>query len=443
MQSEADLTRTLMTGEFDSELAAVSDEKADEEGFGNRTEDTPHSNQSWPEPLEPDALIGLAGEFVRLVAPHTEADEAAILLQFLAGVGVAFGRSAHFAVEADRHFGNLFVVLVGATAKGRKGTSWGQVREVLRQVDEKLHNERIESGLASGEGLIWSVRDAIGEEDPGESDKRLLVVEPEFARVLSVSEREGNTLSAVIRQAWDEGNLRTLTKKQAARSTDAHIGIIGHITKDELRRLLSSTAAGNGFANRFLWVCVKRSKLLPDGGSLNPVDMEAFAANLRRIVAVAQSMQRLDRDKAARATWHSVYAGLSEGKPGLLGAVTSRSEAQVVRLSLLYALLDGCATIRAEHVLAGLAVWDYCERSARFIFGDALGDATADEIRLALQNAGAEGLTRTELREYFGRHKPSGEIGRALALLDECGAAFRKIEPTGGRPVERWFHVAR
>jgi hypothetical protein len=171
--------------------------------------------------------------------------------------------------------------------------------------------------------------------------------------------------------------------------------------------------------------------------------MEAFASKLAPIVAFAQKMQRLTRDDAARAAWHSVYADLSEGKPGLLGAVTSRAEAQVVRLSLLYALLGGSATIRVEHVLAGLAVWDYCERSARFIFGDALGDVTADEIRLALRNAGTVGLTRTELREYFGRNKSSSEIGRALALLAEYGTATRKIEPTAGRPVERWFYVTR
>ena len=35
------------------------------------------TNRHWPDPLQPEALIGLAGEFVRLVDPHTEADPAA------------------------------------------------------------------------------------------------------------------------------------------------------------------------------------------------------------------------------------------------------------------------------------------------------------------------------------------------------------------------------
>jgi hypothetical protein len=168
-------------------------------------------------------------------------------------------------------------------------------------------------GLASGEGLIWAVRVEIRDSAPvrekgrivryeeivsdeGEKDKRLLVTEPEFSRVLQVAERESNTLSAVIRQAWDTGNLRILTKKQAARSTEAHISIIGHITRDELRRLLTDTAAGNGFANRFLWVCTRRSKVLPEGGALYTVDFAPINRRVQAAVEFARGVGAMQRD---------------------------------------------------------------------------------------------------------------------------------------------------
>src|SRR5581483_4114637 len=100
-------------------------------------------------------------------------------------------------------------------------------------------------------GLIWHVRDPIEKRepvrergrppryetvvaDPGEEDKRLLVVEPEFANVLKQTERQGNTLSALLRQAWETGTLQTLTKNSPAKATGAHISVIGHITADEL-----------------------------------------------------------------------------------------------------------------------------------------------------------------------------------------------------------------
>jgi hypothetical protein len=434
-----------------------TDEEVDESARGG---DLRTIRSNWPEALRPEAFHGVAGELVRMIEPHSEADPAALLLQFLVGFGSLMGRQAHFMAEADRHFMNLFAVIVGQTAKGRKGTSLGQIQRILGEIDRTWCDARIVGGLASGEGLIWAVRDEIWERvpirekgqtvryddqlsDEGEKDKRLLVVEPEFARVLQVAERDANTLSAIIRQAWDTGNLRILTKKQAAHSTEAHISVIGHITKDELRRLLTDTAAGNGFANRFLWVCARRSKLLPEGGALETVDFTSIIQRLRAAANFARSIGRMLRDEGARMIWEEEYSELSEGKPGLLGAVTSRAEAQTLRLSCLYALLDCSTSVRAEHLIAALAVWQYCESSCRFIFGDALGDATADEIIRELRQR-PQGLTRNEIREHFNRNKSSAEIGRALGVLQDYGLA--RVERVRGdegqgRPAERWFVV--
>ena len=416
------------------------------------------TGNNWPEPLKDEAMYGLAGEIVRKIEPHSEADPAALLIQLLVGFGSVVGRQAHFMAEADRHPCNLYAVLVGPTAKGRKGTSLGQIQHILAAVDGEWYRTRVMGGLASGEGLIWAVRDAIQERvpvrehnrivryedvegDPGVTDKRLLVVEPEFARVLQVAERESNTLSAVVRQAWDTGSLQILTKKQPARATDAYISIIAHITKDELRRLLTDTAAGNGFGNRFLWVCARRSKLLPEGGALHTLDFTPLTRRVQSALAFSRGVHRIQRDDQARAIWREVYADLSEGKPGLLGAVTSRAEAQTMRLACIYALLDSSEMVRAEHLMAALAVWQYCEDSARFIFGDALGDVMADEILRELRSR-AEGMTRNDIREYFQRHKSSAEIGRALGVLQEYGLARmvrNREQPDQVRPTERWY----
>jgi hypothetical protein len=414
--------------------------------------------REWPEPLADEAFHGVAGELVRLIEPHTEADPAALLVQFLVAFGNLAGRGAHFRAEADEHHTNLFTVIVGQTSKGRKGTSLGQIQRVLSPVDPHWSDKRIQSGLASGEGLIWAVRDELVEQvpvrekgkptvyeeavtDPGETDKRLLVVEPEFARVLQVAEREANTLSAVVRQSWDSGTLRVLTKKQTARATGAHISIIGHITRDELRRLLTDTAIANGFANRFLWVCGRRSKCLPEGGSLEDVPLAPVVSRIRAAAEHARRTGELRRNAAARAIWHEVYATLSEGRPGLLGSVISRAEAQTMRLGCLYGLLDCAAEVGSEHLKAALAVWEYCEASARYVFGDALGDAVADEILRELRQR-PQGMSRTEIREHFQRNRSSSEIGQALAVLQEYGLLrlVRSREEEGDkRPTERWF----
>lgn len=416
---------------------------------------SPVPESIWPAPPASEALHGLAGDIVRAIEPHTEADPVALLIQVLIAFGNVIGRAPHFTVEADGHHMNAFAVLVGASSKGRKGTSWGQAKLPFQSIDSEWATNGIKSGLSSGEGLIWSVRDEITRRDaikvrgkvtgyetviadPGVSDKRLLVLEPEFSSTLKVIAREGNTLSPLLRQAFDTGLLRTLTKNSPAVATGAHISIISHITKDELLRHLDRTEMANGFANRFLWLCVRRSKLLPRGGQITSVDFGPILRSLQAATEFARTVGEMHRDEGAWLAWENVYEALSEGRPGLLGAILSRAEAQVTRLSCMYALLDRSNMVRREHMIAALALWEYCESSSRFIFGNAVGDPVADAILGALR-ARPLGMTRTEIRDFFGRNKSAEEISRALRVLLEQGLVTVQQESTGGRSAERWF----
>jgi hypothetical protein len=410
----------------------------------------------WPEPLADAAFHGLAGRIVRKILPHTEADEAALLVQLLVAIGNIIGRTAYADADGAKHFCNLNAIAVGNTSKGRKGTSHGQIMRLLATVAPTWAAERTAEGLSSGEGLIWAVRDKIEKQepvkekgrivdyqtvmvDPGIDDKRLLVTESEFAGTLKVAQREGCTLSPIMRRAWDNGDLRTLTKNSPAVATGAHISIIGHITKDELLRTLDAADSFNGFCNRFLWICTRRSKCLPEGGAISGVD---FGPDLRALGEVFENMKDagiVTRDADARELWASVYPELSEGKPGLLGAVTSRAEAQVMRLSIIYALLDGSRVVRVPHLKAALAVWDYCLASAKYIFGQRLGDKLADEL-LSLLRSSPDGLSRTQINNHLGRNQPADRIGKALETLQRNGSVYSTSTSTGGRPMERWFY---
>jgi hypothetical protein len=397
----------------------------------------------WPE-LDPAALHGLPGDVVRTFEPHTEADPVAVLANLLCAFGNIIGRGAFARVGTTEHHLKLFAALVGATAKGRKGESWGPVKKLAEAIDPGWSAGRVMGGLSSGEGLIYAVRDEVsgerkGEEvvlDPGEPDKRLLAIEGELASVLKVMAREGNTLSATIRQAWDGDRLRTMTKNTPTRATGAHISIVGHVTKAELLRHLGDTEAANGFANRFLWLMVRRSKELPFGGGMP--DMGGLSRRLDSAVRFGRTPRTIRWGESARKPWAEVYGPLSEGKPGMFGAVTGRAEAQTLRLATLYAVMDESGTIEHEHLEAALALWDYAEESARCIFGDATGDPVADAILEALRNTGAGGLTRTEIRDLFKRHQGADRINTALGELLRLGRVRRQTEQTGGRPTERW-----
>jgi hypothetical protein len=236
---------------------------------------------TWPK-MDAAAFHGVAGEVTRMIEPHSEADPVAILLQFLVCTGNVIGRVPYYQVESDRHHVNLFAALVGTTAKARKGTSMGRIRAIMEIGDERWNSDRVKGGLSSGEGLTNEVRDL--ETDSGIADKRLLVVEPELAGALSVMERHGNTLSPVIRNEWDGNKLGILTKNSPITATDAHISIVAHITEDELKSRIARTDLANGFANRFLFALIKRSKELPFGGNLTDSEILHLGTQVGQII---------------------------------------------------------------------------------------------------------------------------------------------------------------
>jgi hypothetical protein len=346
---------------------------------------------------------------------------------------------------------------VGDSAKARKGTGEDRVLSLFRNVDEQWATRRLHTGLSSGEGVIWEVRDPIirmvkdgkgataplVEEtvDAGIEDKRLLVIEPEFAGALRVMQREGNILSRVLRDAWDRGDLATMTKNSPARASGACISIIGHITAAELRECLDRTDMANGFANRFLFSCVRRSKFLPFGGSLPQEEIFAMASRIRRAVAAARQIRQVGMSPAAAEGWVAIYRDVSADRPGLLGSLTARAEAQVVRLAMIYALWAGTDHIELEHLTAAVAVQEFCGKSVEYIFGDSLGDQAADAILTALK-AGQSGITRTEINNLFSRNVPASQIARALGELSRRGLAVQsKGEASNGRPPEIWTLV--
>jgi hypothetical protein len=414
--------------------------------FGGGESSTPQPK--WPE-MDEAAYQGIFGRIVEIVEPHTEGDPVAVLTGALVGVGNAIGRGPYMQIGATKHRTNLFVGHVGATAKGRKGSAWSPVKDIMHAADSDWAENRILSGLSSGEGLINEVRDPVqasekdGTEktiDQGVADKRLLVMEGELSQVLKVMKREGNTLSPVMRNAWDGETLRTLVKHSPHRATDPHISIAGHITLAELTRYLTETEMANGLANRFQWFLVRRSKSLPFGGEWHTVDLAPITRKLAGILEYANQNVRMTWGEDARALWREAYEVLTEDRRGMFGAITARAEAQALRLSMLYALADYSHEIRRSHVESALAVWEYAEASALYVFGEATGDPDADKVLATLKDA-EDGMTRTEVSELFGRNKSRQELDRireALIKAEKLRVSL-KTEGRSKKPVERWF----
>jgi hypothetical protein len=405
---------------------------------------------AWPV-MAPAAYHGLAGEVVSIIAPHTEADPIALHLHFLASFGSAVGRGPHYLVEATSHFANLFLVTIGRTSRARKGTGADWILRIFEIADPDWAHDCIHSGMSSGEGMIMPIRDPVygmrkGVEeliDPGVKDKRLMLDEREFSQVLRVMRREGNVVSRMARDAWDcREVIGTLTKHNRTKVTKAYISIIGHITAEELRNLLVQTEVFNGFANRFLLACVRRDKLLPHGGAPSAELIEKLGLKTLQAIEAARPIERVIMTPEAAGFWEEIYPVLSKDQPGLLGAITARAEAQTIRLALVYALLDGSSQITQVHLEAAQAVWTFCEDSARYVFGDLIGEAFTDEVLRVLRSAGSSGMSRIDLYQIFIGYRSKDKIGAVLIrLLAEGKVRREQRQGSHGLAGEMWFAV--
>jgi hypothetical protein len=301
---------------------------------------------------------------VRAVAPYTEAPPIGLLAHLLAFFGNAVGRTAWVFAD-ERHYPVLFVMLAGPTSKGRKGTAESQVQKLFRVADPEWELKNISTMISTGEGILDKIRDAsepkrdkkTGEmviDDPGVDDKRLMLCVREFGTVFKAMKRDNYTTSGVIRVLWDcPRQIDPGSKHNKTKVTEPHVSIMAHITIDELKRELDSNSATNGFGNRFLYALSQREIYLSHPGQFDAestAKIELVAADLKAALAMAKGRGRVFLAPDADAMWGPLYRRLTRDQPGLFGALTSRSEPQVLRLALEYALLDRSENIECCHL---------------------------------------------------------------------------------------------
>jgi hypothetical protein len=388
---------------------------------------------------------GLLGEIVVAMRPHAEASSAGIAAELLVGLGNWIGRGVFTRVGNTIHRGNEFLLVVGPTTSA-KGEAFGAADYLLTGAARPYE---VRTGVSSGEGIVHHVRDETrgvdkkGDAitiDPGVSEKRLLLRESEGSRLLKMCNRDGSVLSPTLRDAWDGASpLATLTKHNAERATGAHVSICAEITPADLRRHLDDVEVANGFANRFLYVAVER---WTDIANPRPLPQADYIRLTNRLSAVIQHADRivqdvalcgeLTRTPAADVSFSRVYGDLRREHPGLAGALLARGAPHVVRLSVLFAVLDQTSAIDVPHLDAALAWWDFCTRSVALIFADRTGDRTADRIQLEMLPG--ERKTYSEIRaDLFGGSLTAAALRDALELLVALGRVRLHKQRSGGR----------
>lgn len=383
--------------------------------------------------IDPAVFDCYLGTLVERIEPHTEADPTAVLASLLCAAGVHLGQDPHVLAGGAPHPLLVWPLIIGRTA-ARKGTSWSAAKALLRAADPEFMTTNVRSGLTSGEGLAAM----FAEEDPtlptvqAAADRRLLLIEPEWGGVMSRMRREGNSLSATLRAAWEGGDLSTLSVK-ARIAPSSHVGLLAHISPAEFRDKVSAADMAGGTYNRFLPLAVARSKFLPEGGDLDPT-VAKLATSLSDRLAAGTSLHTIGFGDDGRHLWRRLYVefGTDHGDHGPVEQFISRAAPNCLRIATIHAALDFSDTIKPEHLRAAAALVRYSIATARAVFTDT---ATPARLLAWIAEAGTAGRTRKDITtSFFGGNRKTADIAALLDQLIDAGRITRTTRtPEGGR----------
>lgn len=410
--------------------------------------------------LDPACLYGLVGDVARAGSDTTEANPYAIAANFIAFMGCAVGRGPYMPIGNTWHHARMFMLHIGRSGRGRKGDAVsliGRIEHSLKALSKDAPPQVHRGGLSSREGLVYLIHDGYTEgktEVEPILDKRLLVIESEFANVLHQGKREGNTLSAALRDCWDGVSMKPATKSSRLWATDPHIAMVGAVTPSELLGLMASRELTNGFANRFLMFWAERTKMLAFPRATRQEDVDALAARVLEVLQFCRAERWADKDKMrvelsldARKRYEVLYhSELNDNSAGeRITALIERRAPMLLRLAMLFALCDLTTTVEVRHINAALAWVRYSVDSIKFVFASA-----ADELEVAETNDTAQKIvdfltahqrvTRKQITvDCFGGHVNKTRIDAALEELLTCNPpriAVQEDRSGPGRPTK-------
>lgn len=412
------------------------------------------AHRSAPQP-DPECLYGLIGDVARAGSDGTETNSYAIAANFMAYLACAIGRNPYLPIGNTWHHARLFVLHIGRSGRGRKGDALSLVMRIdqaLRELSESHAPQIHRGGLSSREGLVALIHDGYkqGRLDVAPIlDKRLWVVESEFANVLHQGRRDGNTLSAALRDCWDGVSMKPATKSNRLYASDPHVCLSGAISPGELLTLMKTRELTNGFANRFLMIWAERSQVLPFPKATAQATVDQVAQRILQVlefVAAAQHDRRdsLGMEISPQAQWRygQLYrTELNEecGNP-VLTALLERRAPMLLRLATLFALTETQLRIDVQHIEAAAAWIRHSVASVRFVFLSAEGEAQMARV-LEMANQILEFLRRRESAsrrditvECFNRRATKRQIDAAIEHL--LGVAPARIHvKIIGRPT--------
>ena len=418
-------------------------------------------NTRSPPMVTDDMFPGILGDIVGACSRHCEAVPVAVSINTLIYFSALVGPMVHLPIGDENRLLNDFALMVGPSGLGKGASNHGP-RRIFNRVEEflaldldrqfqegssngikqysplRVHN----GGLSSGEGLAAALDDGEGEgKTVSVTDKRTLVFESEFANSMNMSQRSGNILMMVLRNAYDGVTIQPLTKRDRVKVSDPYVCLIAHITARELAEHDQfQTLANNGMLNRFLilWQQPDREVPFPSPVDQGVVDHMANLLAERILFARRNSHEThwkkirsqslaITFSQDAITLWESEYGKLlNRADCDVVKVLTRRHRLHALILASLFAFMDLRSEIRTADIKSALAWCEYSRQSVVYIFN------TLSDQRKAIQIYGLSRkvlfavyrlndknnqCTKTDIHNWFSRKLKSEQLQASLECL--------------------------
>lgn len=407
-----------------------------------------------PPKLRHEGFYGCLSDISKDLSEYTEANRAFIANNILMGIAVSTPSSnlvmPFAATNTELRMFSLQVLPSGCG----KGVSEKQTKALFNEAIQLLGNNIVSphsglsfyakvfsGGLSTGEGIAFELRDGIvnenGDVQQSVEDKRLLVLEPEFANALAKCNGHNSILSATIRKIFDGESLEPMTKKDRIKCTKPDVCIIGQITPEELLDKLDSVSISNGFANRFPIFSGTQPVYQPIPRVIKKEKLQKHAKELNKVMSWChESSKVLTMSDCYKKLWCEKYSDLKQiGASGSIErSLMTRAPHYASMYAMLFAALDMTTIVTANHLVASLAWIDYWHESVRYVFGTEAAAYKAEQRNLqalevlnkikelvAINNS--QPITRTPLQQAFGKKYTSKQISEVLKFLQELPKA--------------------
>lgn len=391
---------------------------------------------------------GSAGEIVAKIFPFTEAGFLPLLVQLLIFTAHVVGRKPHWSLSGPKHFLNQFVILLGPTSTGRKGTSTAVIKSIFQQIYPDFCDKHILRGLNSGEGLIHHMKESNASCEASLGSERCfngrscIIIEEEFVNVFKVSRRDSNTLTGNLRNLWDGTTLQTLVRNNPAIARDPFGSLIAHITLQEFKDHLDLSDIRNGVLNRFIFLNSQMSKFLPFGGSMPEAILASIRQQLIEIIDFSRKIGEMSFTSHGVSCWEDIYLRSFSAGDTDLADITARQIPILRRLACSFALFDRQQHVDVPHIEAALRITEHSSEVCNQFLNDLPNKhhkAAKWKLLVAIKSSNG-GLTRDQiLKDVFQKNKDAASIQRLLQELetertitrdDSCLPPKWKVQPS-------------